>query len=229
MVARWLTLCDGDPWCEHAVAHFAAAMDHALEEIAPRPGLVAYWRPRLSRIADFVLTTERARGHVTRRHAEVKGRLTLDCGVTIHGRADRVDVLSDDSLAILDLKTGTPPSHAQMADGRAPQLPLEAAMAARGAFDGVPALAVSELAHWHVSGGWHAGEVHVFKPKGGALEEVTEDTLIQVENLVRAFLLSERPFLARPHPSRAPRGDEYDHLSRIREWGGAVAGDGGDA
>ena len=225
MVAEWLRLCGGDPWCADAATHFEAATEIALTEVAPRPGLVAYWRPRLARIAEFVLTTERARGHVRERRAEVAGELALDCGVTLHGRADRVDILQDGALAILDLKTGTPPSGAQMADGRAPQLPLEAAMAARGAFAGIAALPVAELSHWHVSGGWEAGAVHDFRPKGGSLEEVTEDTLIQVEALARAFLLSGRPFLARPHPARAPKGGEYDHLSRIREWGGAVAGD----
>ncbi|WP_426956014.1 double-strand break repair protein AddB [Muricoccus radiodurans] len=225
MVAEWLRLCDGDPWCERAVAHFGDALETSLAAHAPRPGLMAYWRPRLSRIAEFVLATERARSHVARRHTEVVGELLLEGGVTLYGRADRVDLLADGSLAILDFKTGEPPTGAKMTDGREPQLPLEAAMAARGAFAGIPAAAVSELAHWKVSGGWEAGEVHLFKPRGTTLEEVTENTLIGVEALVRDFLLSDRPFIARPHPDRSPKGGEFDHLSRIREWGGATGGD----
>jgi ATP-dependent helicase/nuclease subunit B len=39
--------------------------------------------------------------------------------------------------------------------------------------------------------------------------------------LVGRYLLERRPFTARPHPLRAARGGDYDHLSRIAEWAGA--------
>ena len=39
------------------------------------------------------------------------GAMTFD-GVHVHGRADRIDRLADGSLAIIDYKTGTPPSAA---------------------------------------------------------------------------------------------------------------------
>jgi ATP-dependent helicase/nuclease subunit B len=225
MVSRWLALCDGDPHCLEAVEHFAQATEDALAEFAPRPGLVAYWRPRLARIAGFVLETERARDGVAKRHAEIAGGIDLPCGVRLEGRADRVDVMKDGSLVLIDLKTGAPPSNAEMADGRAPQMPLEAAIAARGGFADVTAAEVSGLEHWHVSGGYEAGAVAPFRPKDSTLPEVSEQAFEALNGLVLDFLLGERPFLARPHPARAPKGDEYDHLSRIAEWGGASEGD----
>ncbi|WP_338664243.1 double-strand break repair protein AddB [Pararoseomonas sp. SCSIO 73927] len=225
MVSRWLTLCDGDPHCADAVEHFEAATEEALAEFAPRPGLMAYWRPRLSRIAEFVLEVERGRDGVAKRHAEITGGIDLPCGVRLEGRADRVDVLKDGRLVLIDLKTGGPPSNAEMADGRAPQMPLEAAIAARGGFANIPAAAVSGLEHWHVSGGWEAGTRAEFRPKDTTLEEVSEEAFEALNGLVQDFLLGERPFLARPHPGRTPKGDEYDHLSRIAEWGGAGEGD----
>jgi ATP-dependent helicase/nuclease subunit B len=112
-----------------------------------------------------------------------------------------------------------------MADGRAPQMPLEAAIAARGGFADVTAAAVSGLEHWHVSGGYEAGAVAPFRPKDSTLPEMSEQAFEALNGLVLDFLLGERPFLARPHPARAPKGDEYDHLSRIAEWGGASEGD----
>jgi ATP-dependent helicase/nuclease subunit B len=226
MVSRWLTLCDGDPHCADAVAHFAEATEHALVEFAPRPGLVAYWRPRLSRIAEFVLETERARDGVAQRHAEITGGIDLPCGVRLEGRADRVDVMKDGSLVLIDLKTGAPPTSAEMVDGRAPQMPLEAAIAARGGFAGIDAAEVSSLEHWHVSGGYEAGAVAPFRPKESTLPDVSEEAFEALNTLVQDFLLADRPFLARPHPARAPKGDEYDHLSRFAEWGGAGEGDG---
>ncbi|HEY8612578.1 MAG TPA: double-strand break repair protein AddB [Roseomonas sp.] len=225
MVSRWLALCDGDPHCIEAAGHFAQATEDALAEFAPRPGLVAYWRPRLARIADFVLETERARDGVAQRHAEITGGIELPCGVRLEGRADRVDVMKDGRLVLVDLKTGAPPTNAEMVDGRAPQMPLEAAIAARGGFAGIAAAEVSSLEHWHVSGGYEAGLVAHFRPKNSTLPEVSEDAFEALNGLVQEFLLGDRPFLARPHPARAPKGDEYDHLSRIAEWGGATEGD----
>ncbi|WP_458095837.1 double-strand break repair protein AddB [Roseomonas sp. WA12] len=225
MVSRWLALCDGDPHCTDAQEHFAQATEEALAEFAPRPGLVAYWRPRLSRIADFVLETERLRDDVAQRHAEITGGIELPCGVRLEGRADRVDVTKDGRLVLIDLKTGATPTNAEMVDGRAPQMPLEAAIAARGGFADIPAAEVSSLEHWHVSGGYEAGTVAPFRPKDSTLPEVSEEAFEALNTLVQDFLLGDRPFLARPHPARSPKGDEYDHLSRIAEWGGASEGD----
>src|SRR3954463_12910790 len=41
--------------------------------------------------------------------AEIKGEAPL-AGVIVHGRADRIDRLPDRGLAIIDYKTGKPPS-----------------------------------------------------------------------------------------------------------------------
>ena len=79
--------------------------------------------------------------------------------VVLKARADRVDRLGDGTLAVLDYKTGTLPKPADLMDGSAPQLPLEAAMARRGAFEDVPAAPVRILTYWKLSGGETPGEV----------------------------------------------------------------------
>ena len=43
------------------------------------------------------------------------------------------------------------------------------------------------------------------------------------EQLLAGFLLGDRAFLARPHPKRAPRSRDYDHLARVAEWNQADA------
>ena len=53
---------------------------------------------------------------------------------TLIGRADRIEQRRDGGLAILDYKTGTPPTQKDVDAGLAPQLLLEAAMAEAGAF-----------------------------------------------------------------------------------------------
>ncbi|MFC0407314.1 double-strand break repair protein AddB [Roseomonas elaeocarpi] len=236
-VAAWTRRAAGRFSDAQAEAWFREAAEEALAARAPRPGLVAFWRPRLERIGAFLLDIERAREEVAARHAEVSGTLPLSCGVELYGRADRIDRLTDGSLAIIDFKTGTPPTDAKMRDGRAPQMPLEAAMALRGAFrDGagiaITGEGVSALEHWQLSGRWEPGARHGFdttrrRSEDGGIDAVAEEALRQVDALAEEFLLRERPFLARPHPGRAPAGGDYDHLSRLREWGGAA--DGGEA
>ena len=54
---------------------------------------------------------------------------------------------------------------------------------------------------------------------------MSEAAFEALNTLAEDFLLGDRPFLARPHPARTPKGDEYDHLSRYDEWGGASEGD----
>lgn len=55
-------------------------------------------------------------------------------GVTLSGRADRLDVLPDKTIEILDFKTGTPPSSKQVRELLFPQLALETALLIQGGF-----------------------------------------------------------------------------------------------
>ncbi|WP_171979172.1 PD-(D/E)XK nuclease family protein, partial [Roseomonas sp. TAS13] len=220
-VAAWTRRCAG-AYGDRALEWFGEAVEEAIRRHAPRPGLAAFWRPRLRRIGEFLLATERERPEVRERHPEQSGQIELPCGVRLEGRADRLDILADGGLAILDFKTGAPPAQIAIQDGRAPQLPLEAAMALKGGFPGIAPATVSALEHWKLSGTIEEGERLVFKPRGDVtVTEVAEAAWRQVDVLAREFLLGDRPFLARPHPGRSPRNTDYEHLSRQREWGGA--------
>ena len=66
--------------------------------------------------------------------AEVKGSLELgpsSGSLTLTAKADRMEIGQDGALTVIDYKTGVLPSGAQVEAGLAPQLPLEAAIAAR--------------------------------------------------------------------------------------------------
>ncbi|MXP65724.1 double-strand break repair protein AddB [Roseomonas sp. M0104] len=211
----WPGLATARGWFEDAAAH-------ALEEAAARPGLLAFWRPRLRRIGDFVVALEEAAqsGHrIRRRHAEVPGQLDIAGGqVRLKVRADRIDELADGSLALIDYKTGTPPTTKEIMDGRAPQMALEAAIAEAGGFKDLDPHAVSALAHWRLTGGSTPGEVQPVKAEPAAL---AADALDNTVELVRGFLLGQRRFVSRPHPRRRPQRTEHDHLARLAEWGSA--------
>src|SRR5205823_8416270 len=68
--------------------------------------------------------------------AEVSGETVLG-GVTVHGRVDRIDRLADGALAIIDYKTGAPPTQKAVNAGFALQLGLLGLIGRAGGFDGV--------------------------------------------------------------------------------------------
>ncbi len=191
------------------------AMAAALEEAALRPALTAFWRPRLERIGEFVLQTEAARraiNPVLRSHVEREARAVIS-GVTLHGRADRLDELPRGGLLILDYKTGALPSAKNVLNGTAPQLPLEALLADQSGFRGVTGVP-SALEYWRLAGGEPAGQVM-------ALEGVTELLALAEEGfdrLAKEFLRGSRAFAARPDPGRVSLNTDYDHLARRAEW-----------
>ena len=198
--------------------------EEAFAEWLTRPGIRAFWWPRFERIADWFLAQERARrGYARPLASEVEGRLTLPGPAgefELTALADRIDRLADGRLAIVDYKTGAPPSEAEVKRGWSPQLPLEAAIARAGGFAGIEAAAVGELAHWRLGGGRVAGEARSFRADPG---ELADEALVRLAELVRRFDDPATAYLARPRPTLAPRFGDYEHLARIREWATAEA------
>jgi ATP-dependent helicase/nuclease subunit B len=152
--------------------------------------------------------------------AEVDGRWHLDVpgGFTLRGRADRIELRDDGLLSILDYKTGALPAQKQVEAGFAPQLPLEAAMAAAGAFEGLRA-AAGELVYWHLTGGFVPGEARsLFKGDAAKIGDVVVTADTKLRELIAAFDDPARAYLSQPHPGRAPRFSDYAQLARVSEW-----------
>ncbi|MGK7860938.1 double-strand break repair protein AddB [Falsiroseomonas sp. E2-1-a4] len=218
---------NGWPGEDSALEAWGQAAAAALAAQGPRPSLAAFWRPRLARIGAFVVGLEAERrqgGGIAGSWTETAGLLDLHRPrgtVRLKARADRIDRLGDGSLAILDYKTGTLPRTDELQDGRAPQLPLEAAMAAEGAFAGVPGAAVRLLTYWKLSGGETAGEEKQMLSEPEDVAELASAAIERLGALVDRFLLGDAAFTARPHPGRKTRGGDYDHLSRVAEWADA--------
>lgn len=193
-----------------------------------RPDVWAFWTPRFQRVAQWFVAVERERRPPVKVLAtEVPGRavLTLDEGrdFTLTAKADRIDLLGDGRLCIIDYKTGTTPAEASVDLGFAPQLPLEAAIAKQGGFSGVDAREVGEIAWWKLSGGATPGEIKT--PKTPA-DQLADAAWAGLERLVRAFDRQETAYYCRPRPEWAPRFDDYAHLARVAEWSAADGEDG---
>ncbi|MDR3440363.1 double-strand break repair protein AddB [Telmatospirillum sp.] len=198
--------------------HFAA--------VAARPGLWAFWWPRFERIAGWFVAQETARRDmVTESWSEISGALEIAAPggpFRVTAKADRVDRLTDGSLAIVDYKTGAPPSVKEVAAGFAPQLPIEAAIADHGGFPSLPGGTVSQLLYWRLSGGQPGGEERAAGKDVAALAQQALDGLAE---LIARFDDETTPYAARPHPEMAPKYSDYLHLARVKEWASGEDGD----
>lgn len=164
---------------------------------------------------------------VSRSYAETLGEIEiggLQRPVVLRGKADRIDLMKDGTLSIADYKTGSVPSKKQVEIGLSPQLPLEAAMAARGGFrdKGVPEALASRLVYLRLTGGETAGEERVTPDPGGDLAEEIFALLVA---LLKQYEDEATPYLSRPRPMFTGRYGDYDHLARVKEWS-ASGGDG---
>lgn len=206
--------------------------------IGSHPILRALWLPRVLESVRWIGTqvmADAAEGrHIVT--VESKSEMVLG-GITISGTADRIDRLSDGSLAIVDYKTGKPPSAPQVKAGFALQLGLLGAIAERGGFAETGEGAhVSAFEYWSLSKmrdsfGYRTSPV---KP-GGTDKIVATEALVdhaEAQFLIAAgqWLTGEEPFTAQLNPD-LPSYGEYDQLMRLEEWygrAGTGAGAGGD-
>lgn len=215
---------------------FRAVADAELKAIAAFPGLAALWRARLANIGRWFCATEPARYAVpVERVTEIKGGMAIGEHFTLSGRADRLDRLGDGTLVVVDYKTGAPPSSKQVTALLAPQLPLEAAMAAAGGFgDAFRGASVAGLVHVHLSGAGEGGrwidvKTGTAKEPGPSFDELAAEARARLAQMVAAYRRPEQGYASRPRIAFERRLDgPYDHLARVAEWslGGGEDGEG---
>ena len=187
-----------------------------------QPAVWAFWWPRFERIAAWVIEAEhRRRPSLCASYSEQSGALVIKSPgnpFTLTAKADRIDQLSDGGFEIIDYKTGVAPSKDDVGMGFSPQLPLEAAIAENGGFPGLPADVVMALTYWVLSGGATAGKENKVVIDG-AEQSRADEALEGLRQLIVSFDDPMTPYSAVPRPSRAPRFNDYAHLSRRMEWG----------
>ena len=113
------------------------------------PLVARLWSPRIFKALSWISETvqnDKDRSVVAVEH---DGKINFS-GVTVYGRADRIDISQDGSLTIVDYKTGKPPSAAQVAKGYALQLGILGLIAEGGGFDGLSGQAVG-FEYWSLS------------------------------------------------------------------------------
>src|ERR1700676_3220598 len=177
--------------------HFAPLME--------KPEARALWWPRFQRIARWFAEWEAARrGDIAAIAAEIRGEIKIPLDnariFTLSARADRIERHRDGGYAILDYKTGQPPTGKQVRMGLSPQLTLEAAILREGGFADIDAGAsVGELAYVRLSGNNPPGEHKTveLKIKQNEMPQLPDDAAdyarAQLEALIRRFENPDEP------------------------------------
>ena len=193
------------------------------------------WWPRFERTAHGIIGWERARAEgIAERHAEIRAS-AIEVGITgklLSGRADRIDIRTDGRAEIIDYKTGSNPSKVQAHRLLAPQLALEAALLARGAFAELGQPQPAELCYVRLRANGSVEPESILKIKDSEKtgQELAEEAWQRLERLLAWYDMELAGYLSRALPFK--EGDmegDYDHLARVLEWSAGGDSEQGEA
>lgn len=181
-----------------------------------------FWWPRFKRMAAWFINEEekqaKNKGH---RFTEVEGYLTFKneneeptCPpLVLKARADRIDILQNGGVEIIDYKTGSMlPSSTDIENGFSPQLPLEGAITLWGKWTKLPPgrHPLEGLSFWQLTGGATPGKIRNISDP----QRRSEQMLYQLKRIVSFFTQENQPYISTPENLNFP---EYEHLARVKE------------
>ncbi len=218
-----------DRWAKEDNYHPDALKKRAvafLNERSSHPLMRTLWAPRLIEGLLWVSETVAQQRDVGRLplKSEQIGSATV-AGIDLFGIADRIDRMPDGGLAIVDYKTGGPPSNKSVKEGFALQLGLLGAIAEKGDFGGLSGKATG-FEYWSLAKqagkdrfGYIATPTNPRSPDKVDANEMVEHAVTEFTKAVNSYILGKEPMTAKLHPEYAPYAD-YDQLMRLEEWYG---------
>ena len=179
--------------------------------------LQMFWWPRFEKTVNWIVRTEQIyRPRIEKIYNEVYGEKTYDgpAGAwKITARADRLEKWEDNSLCVVDYKTGSLPKNVNklVRLGYKPQMPIEGLIAQSGGFTDVSAKSIKFLRYWQMG----VQEVILNEAES---EEAINRVDQNIKQLIAAYDNPNYPYWTKPNPKTAPEKTDYDHLSRYLEW-----------
>ncbi|MET1754859.1 double-strand break repair protein AddB [Novosphingobium sp. RD2P27] len=199
--------------------------EQVMDEMSAHPLMRALWRPRLLAALDWVgeeIGRQKEDGRkvlATEADGSIEWR-----GVRLQGRADRIDRCADGILAVVDYKTGQPPSARRVQEGFSLQLGLVGLIASEGGFKDISGEA-QRFEYWSLAkkqgqdqfGYWTEPVLEDRKKSGIAREKFLSETVRYLDDALDRWILGAEPFTARLNPD-LPGHADYDQLMRLDEW-----------
>ncbi|MDP3737269.1 MAG: double-strand break repair protein AddB [Hyphomonadaceae bacterium] len=141
--------------------------------------------------------------------------------VVLKAKADRMERLADGTLAVVDFKTGQAKKKKAVQTGLEPQLPLEAAIAARAAFGSVGPAPSSELIYFRMSLSADTMKEENGEPlefDNASTMDVAEQSLAGLQKLIEQYANPSQAYLSKPRVEFIWSVSDYDRLARRAEW-----------
>lgn len=158
---------------------------------------------------------------------EIRGSLTMTIQgrpFTLSGTADRIEKRAGDGLAILDFKTGKPPSEKQVRAGLSPQMPLQGLIAREGGYEQIGRAQVEALTYLRFGTQFQVQDLGAAAPRAKLDAMPMADLIAEAETglveLLTAFANPEHPYLSAPRPERVQYESDFSRLARRDEWTG---------
>ncbi len=195
---------------ENQHAHLMAMAEAMLAEDVAWPSARAFWLARMERAAGLFLAENTRLGGSPVLLETAAGLNVPGLDFRLTARPDRIDVLPDGRLHLIDYKTGAIPTEAQQAKFDN-QLLLQACMAVRGAFGPDLPTDVASIAYIGLGATPDVGITEITPDK---LDAVWKQLLTQITRYQQRQL----GYTARRALFEDRSETDYDHLARYGEW-----------
>lgn len=179
---------------------------------------VDFWLPRFKQIADwFVKSYNENKNIIKKSIVEEQGSFEFVKDFILEAKADRIDVLKDGTLSIMDYKTGSPPAIDKVKNSEAPQLLIETIIAENNGYKNLPKNSkVSELKYIKLKKDDLGKETSINNICD--IEEAVNKLKEDLEKIIKEFRNENTPFYSQPNESKKLSFPNYEHLSRVKEW-----------
>ncbi len=203
------------------------------DEGLPEETHALWWRRFETMVEHFIAFEDERAGFINASHVEQSSsEIEIgESGVTLRGRADRIDKMVLGGADIVDYKTGSTPSIGQAFTLVSPQLALEAALLKRNGFD--VKTHASDLLYVRLKPDGTVKPESILKSKkndeGINADALGERAWAKLSAMIAYYASETNGYISRAMPFKA--GDlegDYDHLARVMEWSSG-GDDGGDA
>lgn len=212
IVERFVQDRPADEGSEAARDRLLTTAEQILQTEIAWPSAQRLWLARIARFADRFVMAEADRAAAGQPVVmEEGGQIDLPgLAFRLTARPDRIDQMQDGSLHIYDYKSGKAPSVEQVKYFEK-QLPLQAAMAERGAFERLGPMPVTGCTYVELGG-------------KGLVRTMARDSLDpdaewgRLIKLIGRYLTVGQGYAARRAVFKSDEVGDYDHLARFGEW-----------
>lgn len=171
------------------------------------------WLNKIKKISTaFIAFDEERRKNTKGIYTEIYGEMDLEIAgrmLKITAIADRIELLKDGTVSIVDFKTGAVPSKLEVESGLSSQLIIEALIAFRGKYSDISINKIKNIEYIKVNSDGSFASTII---------EINEDLLLRhlkgLTEILEKYLCQGASFSVNKNTTYAPRYNAYGHLER---------------